>query len=182
MFPCPSQHIAVGYEPLPCSPSFGPANTGLSYLRAAAARVSNDKDRFCACQILLSTVNTHTARSVNHSEILSRNMRAARPAEAQPPQTATHHIVARADQRAARGRRLLFQCSIGINDADNGCWLPMTKTSSVACMPNAMTHSGLHTTKYHLKVTLRLTFVDDQDTARKALRDIKDELVDGTSI
>ena len=52
------------------------------------------------------------------SEELDRNMRAA--GMTRPPNTATHHIVAWNDPRAAAARAILAAEGIPINDAVNG--------------------------------------------------------------
>jgi len=76
---------------------------------------------------------------------------------------------------------MLFRWNIGINDTDNGVYLPAYKASLVASLPNASKHSTIHTDRYHVNVLARLMPVPpgSPQTGRSALRQIKQELVDG---
>lgn len=116
-----------------------------------------------------------------HSRKLGRNIQRA-SGQARPAQVEAHHIVAAKDERADRARRYLFNWGIGINDADNGVFLPRGAGASIPGQPNALNHRPLHTNKYYFVVTARLLTVSDEPQAegRKALRSIKSELLAGT--
>jgi hypothetical protein len=95
-----------------------------------------------------------------------------------------HHIVSSTHPRAELSRRLLFGWKIGINDADNGVYLPRDKASELSGMPNAIIHEGLHTKICHLQVQSHLRAAADIDSrktimGRNALRAIKDMLIQG---
>lgn len=123
-------------------------------------------------------------RKTRHSAKLARNMKDAgqgRPVDAAPKEVSAHHIVAAMDTRAEQSRMRLFGWRIGINDVDNGVFLPAYKNTAVSSLPNATKHVIVHTDTYHLNVRARLRVVpsDDHAEGRLALRQIKKELVDG---
>jgi len=123
-------------------------------------------------------------RTTRHSTKLTRNMKAAgqaRPADAAPGSVSAHHVVAAADMRADESRKKLFRWNIGINDVDNGVHLPAHRKSTVASLPHAAKHAVIHTDLYHLNVLARLMPVpgDSPKNGRLALRQIKQELIDG---
>lgn len=86
---------------------------------------------------------------MRHSRILARNIKNA-AGESKHAEADSHHVAAAQDKRAQRARTLLFRWGIGINDADNGLYLPKTWASAVP---------GL------------------EDAGRKALRDIKQDIL-----
>ena len=118
------------------------------------------------------------ARSVRHSRTLARNIKKASGA-AKHTQADAHHIVAAADKRARRARGFLFRWGIGINDADNGVYLPKKWTSQVPGLEDATAHEVIHTTAYHLAITakLALTKPSNQVTGRVTLQDIKFDIL-----
>lgn len=123
-------------------------------------------------------------RTTRHSTKLTRNMKAAgqnRPVDAAPRTVSAHHVVAATDLRADEARKMLFRWCIGINDVDNGVYLPAHKKSTVASIPGASKHAVIHTDLYHLNVLARLMPVpaNNPQNGRLALRQIKQELVDG---
>ncbi len=85
------------------------------------------------------------------------------------------------DLRADESRKMLFRWSIGINDVDNGVYLPAHKKSTVASLSNASKHAAIHTDLYHLNVLARLMPVpgSSPQIGRLALRQIKQELISG---
>ncbi|PTT90151.1 hypothetical protein DBR42_06570 [Pelomonas sp. HMWF004] len=117
-------------------------------------------------------------RKVRHSRILARNIRNA-TGEAKPTDADTHHVVATQDRAAERSRRLLFKWGIGINDKDNGLYLPKNWSSKVAGLEEATAHEVIHTLAYHLAVTVRLqnTRPSNQVEGRKTLCDVKYEIL-----
>lgn len=121
-------------------------------------------------------------RDIRHSRMLGSNMLKAHPSYIRPDFVDAHHIVGRLHLDALLARNYLFNWGIGINDADNGVFLPRYATTSIANMPYASNHQGLHTVNYYLNVTLRLGDVLGQTVveARLVLREIKSELIAGT--
>ena len=94
-----------------------------------------------------------------------------------------HHIVASGHPDAYRSRRMLFGWGIGINDADNGVFLPAYLSSNVPTLPNAVAHDRLHASaRYYLRVEARLRVVDktSQPAGRGALRKMRGEMVAGS--
>lgn len=123
-------------------------------------------------------------RTTRHSAKLKRNMKAAcqlRPVDAAPKTVSAHHVVAATDQRALDSRTKLFRWGIGINDVDNGVYLPAFKNSIVPSLPNAVKHDSLHTNDYHVNVFARFVMIpnDNPSRGRLALREIKQDLIDG---
>lgn len=122
-----------------------------------------------------------------HARLLRRNMiDAGTPVPAAKPtgHVSAHHIVASLDEEAADSRMLLFGWGIGINDADNGVFLPRYRVSSMLNEPAATKHSNVHTKVYHHQVFIRLDAAadmdaDDQKIGRSALRKIRGELLQG---
>ncbi len=121
-------------------------------------------------------------RDIRHSRVLGSNMLKANRGYLRPDYVDAHHIVGRLHPDALLARNYLFNWGIGINDADNGVFLPRYATTSIASMPYASNHQGLHTVNYYLNVTLRLGDVLGQSVAeaRLVLREIKSELIAGT--
>lgn len=117
-------------------------------------------------------------RKVRHSRTLARNISKA-TGSTKHAEADAHHIVAAADKRASRSRALLFRWGIGINDADNGVYLPKKWSSVVPGLDAATAHEVIHTTAYHLAVTSRLTLAkpSNQANGRKALQDIRYDIL-----
>lgn len=118
------------------------------------------------------------ARPVRHSRILARNIKNA-TGDARHAEADAHHVVAAQDKRARRARGFLFRWGIGINDADNGLYLPKTWSSQVPGLEDATAHEVIHTTAYHLAVTARLALTkpSNQTSGRLTLRDIKFDIL-----
>lgn len=95
-----------------------------------------------------------------------------------PAESCAHHIVALAHREAHRSRLRLFSWSIGINDADNGVFLPRNGVG-LPGFPHAAHHTPFHSPDYHLAVWLRLRSVDGEQAGRVQLRAIKTRLLDG---
>ncbi|GGA37396.1 AHH domain-containing protein [Dyella nitratireducens] len=78
----------------------------------------------------------------------------------------------------------LVTVTIGIDDDDNGVFLPGNKKVAVIDrrLKNATRHSVVHTAVYHLAVfnELRQASSSDSDAGRRKLRDIKQDLVFAT--
>jgi hypothetical protein len=121
-------------------------------------------------------------RNVRHSRILARNIYKADNSQIRYKGLDTHHIVGRLHQYAEVARGYLFNWGIGINDADNGVFLPRNDKTQVASIPNAHGHQGLHTQRYYFTITMRLAKVSQgpKEAGRTVLRTIKSELLSGT--
>jgi hypothetical protein len=121
--------------------------------------------------------------SGNHRRTLARNLNAESGA-ARPAHVCAHHIVASGDIRAEDSRDIIFGCGIGIgiNDTDNGVYLPRFKNIAVPSMPDAPLHGPIHTARYHGAVAARLIFGEpaDSQACRAILRVIKKNIVDGS--
>lgn len=117
----------------------------------------------------------------NHRRTLARNLD-RESSQKRVADVCAHHVVASSDVRADDSRDIIFKWGIGINDADNGVYLPRLKNVPVPSMPNAPVHGPIHTTRYHAAVAARLIFGDPQDSAacRAILRVIKKNLIDGS--
>jgi hypothetical protein len=92
---------------------------------------------------------------MRYSRILARNIKNA-TGESEHAEADSHHLVAAQDKRAKRARTLLFRWGIGIDDADNGLYLPKTWASAVPGPEDATAHEIIHTTAYHPAVTFKL--------------------------
>lgn len=125
---------------------------------------------------------TDAARNIRHSRALASNINKANRGQTRPQGVDAHHIVACVDFRARDARICLFNWGIGINDADNGVYLPRYLSSRVPSLPLAPNHQGLHTDDYYFSVTMRLDAVKDDPASegRLTLRSIKNELIAGT--
>ncbi|HET7332493.1 AHH domain-containing protein [Dyella sp.] len=146
-------------------------------LQKAKARVRYEKGITLptAAVVLLANANR---REYNHRRTLSRNIVAA-TSQSRPANTCAHHIVALHDQEAALSRSLLFRWGIGINDADNGVFLPRTGRGMPG-YPDAVHHTPHHNPTYHLAVYDQLRDETEAIGGRKSLRSIKGQLLSGT--
>jgi hypothetical protein len=117
----------------------------------------------------------------NHRRTLDRNLK--KDGQARVADVCAHHIVASGHPDAYRSRRMLFGWGIGINDADNGVFLPAYLSSNVPTLPNAVAHDRLRASaRYYLRVEARLRVVDktSQPAGRGALRKMRGEMVAGS--
>lgn len=115
------------------------------------------------------------------TEKLQKNL--AKAGEPKPGKgCAAHHIVMKEDGKfpaSEESRRLLERCSIDLDSAENGVWLPDTQNGS-ACQ--GAYHRTLHTQSYSIKVYRKLLsgFIKNKcGGVRNALEDIKQELKNG---
>jgi hypothetical protein len=114
----------------------------------------------------------------SHSESLGRTIKNATGAS-KPYGAASHHIVASKDPEAETSRTMLFDWGIGINDADNGVYLPQLIYGRPSQLPKATMHDFIHTFTYHYNVEARLLDVasDDVGGARAELRAMRKEIM-----
>ncbi len=116
----------------------------------------------------------------NHRRALSNNI-VADAGAARPANACAHHVVALKDEQAEPSRKKLFDWRIGINDADNGVFLPRWAGKKLAGLPNAPRHGDIHTPVYYSAVYARLRLVpkSEPETGRSRLRGIKAQLQAG---
>lgn len=116
-------------------------------------------------------------KDYNHRRTLSRNIVAA-TSQPRPVDACAHHIVAHRDSEATGSRTLLYRWGIGINDADNGVFLP-SKGIGLPGHPNAPRHDPHHRAAYHVAVYVQLRRGRDVESGRQRLRSIKTQLLSG---
>lgn len=112
---------------------------------------------------------------VASSRVLGQNLE--RAGFARPADSAAHHIVAGTARQAAEARGVLQRFGIGINEAENGVWLP--KNLSVANSTGAYVHSILHTNEYYSSVNELLAQADTRQEAIESLSYIRQQLLGG---
>jgi hypothetical protein len=117
-------------------------------------------------------------REVRHSDTLARNIRNA-TGVAKPTGAAAHHIVATGEPLAEGSRLRLFGWGIGINDADNGVYLPNSADAAIPGLPQATQHRPIHTEKYYINVYARLRLASDPAAGRTRLRAMKADMQAG---
>ena len=105
--------------------------------------------------VSIKRLQKNTLEAYDHSLALSGNMQLAR-GELQLPGTDAHHIVSRTHERAILSRDILFSWRIGIDDADNGVFLPAERGANIRGLEKANVHDPIHTKFYHLTVATRL--------------------------
>ncbi|TAL80476.1 MAG: hypothetical protein EPN75_07110 [Beijerinckiaceae bacterium] len=105
------------------------------------------------------------ARANSSSKVLARALEAA--GEVRPAGSAAHHIVAGSAPDALAARTVLQNYGIGINDAENGVFLP------------AEQHARLHTNAYYNAVNNALANAKSQDDVIRILGTIKSRLKSG---
>ena len=149
-------------------------NSILVQEKKARVRYQNGITLPVSAQVLLANA---TRQDYNHRRRLSSNIVAA--GQSRPVDACAHHIVALRDADAVLSRKKLFDCAIGINDADNGVFLPRSGNSGLVGYPNAPRHAPIHAPLYHATVYARLRHVKGTDTCRVELRDIKTGLLAG---
>lgn len=94
-----------------------------------------------------------------------------------PPNHDAHHIVPASDPRGARAAAILEEEGIGLNDAENGVWLP--RTSGGAQTPRGITpqaatsHDSVHTGRYFEELTARLERAQQAGDVRGELERIR---------
>lgn len=122
-------------------------------------------------------------KNVSHSAILATNMAAAGLPKPRGEVDA-HHVVSVRSKRAIASRNLLYGWGIGINDVDNGVFLPRNRKVKVIDrqLGNAISHSVVHTRIYHVAVFFQLSQAHSSNgsAGREQLRGIKLELLAGT--
>lgn len=113
----------------------------------------------------------------NHRRTLSRNI-VQGTGLLRPMNVCAHHIVALRASAAELSRERLFECGIGINDVDNGVFLP-SLANGLPGHPNAPRHGSHHSDEYHTVVYLALQRVTPGDTqqCRARLKSLKADIL-----
>ncbi|GGA37355.1 AHH domain-containing protein [Dyella nitratireducens] len=154
--------------------AYGVRNELLLKQEKARVRYKNGETLPTSAEVLLANANR---KDYNHRRTLSRNIVAA-TAQPRPANTCAHHIVALGDPEARESRNLLYGWGIGINDADNGVFLPR-KGPGMPDYPNATHHTPSHKQLYHLEVYSQLSLRDGSEDGRRGLRSLKSQLLSG---
>ena len=111
-----------------------------------------------------------TARKLAPSEELAENM--TKQFFIRPANTAAHHIVAWDSAKASGARKLLERFKIGINDAENGVFLP-----GASRLPGTgAVHSRVHTNDYFIEVERRLSQASNREEVLSVLTEIRQAL------
>jgi HNH/ENDO VII superfamily nuclease len=109
------------------------------------------------------------------SRVLASNMEKA--GVHRPRGAAAHHIVAGKARAAEVARRVLAKFGIGINDAENGVYLPCN--SKAPCEALGTVHSSLHTNSYYKAIDELLLAARSRDEVLEILADIRSRLEAG---
>lgn len=88
-----------------------------------------------------------------------------------PARCHAHAIVAGKHELAAPIRLRMAKLGIGIDDVDNGCWLPeSTAATPHPQMPKAPPHSRIHRYNYYFWLNNRFSSVNKEDVFRFKLK------------
>jgi len=117
----------------------------------AVPKVSNELPE--GTHKITTSLKPRTAET-SEAGILAENL--ARAHGARPLGHEAHHLVPKGDLRAAEARNILKDAEIGINDADNGAWLPKIDDDVIVNETTGMIHSKLHTDGYIKWITAEL--------------------------
>ena len=93
-----------------------------------------------------------------------------------PTGAAAHHIVAFDDPRALAAQEVLEQYDVGINNAENGVYLP----DSVDSPAPGVYHRGVHTNLYYSEVNEMLSQAKSREEVINILNKIRRMLLDDT--
>lgn len=97
-----------------------------------------------------------------------------------PARTHAHAIVAGKHPLAAAIRLIMSKLKIGIDDVDNGCWLPEnTAATPHPAMPKAPPHSRIHRYNYYFWISSILSSHRNADAFRSRLKLIAQMLYTG---
>lgn len=91
-----------------------------------------------------------------------------------------HHVIPKGMKEAAEARNILARNHVGINDLENGIWLP--KDSSIANVSTTEIHSKVHTPRAVKLITAELREAEKEggrDGVRRALSAIRTKLSEG---
>jgi hypothetical protein len=113
----------------------------------------------------------------NHRRKLATNTEKVHR-QTRPVNTDAHHIVALRQPDALPSRLRLFAVGIGINDGDNGVFLP-NKGVGLPGYPQAPYHRARHRFGYHMAVFRELQFATDNGQARAVPKMLRGRILSG---
>lgn len=146
-----------------------------SLARMAKADDGADWDELEKARAILAAEDHHpTDKLANFMRAMGRPQPAIR--------FTAHHIVMGAGRTedAANSRIEMHMHGIGINDPDNGVWMPMTRADKGHwAYKHAASHSQIHTKNYQRWVWANVQFKDDEYAFRDALDKIRNQLKAG---
>ena len=119
-------------------------------------------------------------RDSQHGRTLGGNLKKA--GHAKFDDVDAHHIVAQGHPDAYPSRLMLYGWGIGINDVDNGVFLPASASAKAPELADAVGHDDLHRhAVYYVRVERRLGAVDQsvQAEGRAALRKMRADMLSG---
>ncbi|MCL6272272.1 AHH domain-containing protein [Sansalvadorimonas sp. 2012CJ34-2] len=94
-----------------------------------------------------------------------------------------HHIIqgkGKSQVYATQARLRLHMCGIGINDPDNGVWLPSNINDTPHwAMKKALPHKVIHTAKYDQWVATKMLSANNEPVARIILGNLRRDLQNG---
>jgi len=132
--------------------------------------------RYAVAELLEDCEN----RPQGHSKKLGANI-IRLELKRRPNHVEAHHIVSSTAALALPSRLRIFAWHIGINDADNGVFLPGKANVKVRGLSKAPWHRVIHTPTYHSRVYARLLQADknEPEAGRLKLREMKVEMQRG---
>jgi len=119
-------------------------------------------------------------RAANHRRTLDRNLKKA--GHTRFANVCAHHIVARGHPDAFASRMMLYAWGIGVNDADNGVFLPASASAKAVQLTKAVGHDEVHRNAvYYVRVERRLSDAEqtNQAAGRAALRKMRGDMLSG---
>lgn len=149
-------------------------NQLLTRKEKARVRYANGRTLPTSAEVLLANAER---RDYNHRRTLSRNIVQA-TSQPRPVNACAHHIVALRDLEATSSRALLFDWGIGINDVDNGVFLPRDR-AGLPGYSSAPRHNPHHRVAYHLAVYDELQYAQNTEEGRSTLRFLKAKILSG---
>lgn len=143
---------------------------------AVAASVQNGIERY---REKASKLSAQSLRTEDHqSPLLGAHLE--EKFGPRPQKVHAHAIVAGKHQLAAQIRLRMASLKIGIDDVDNGCWLPENSAATPhPAMPDAPPHSRIHRYNYYFWINSRLASVAQNQTFRNRLKLIAQMLYTG---
>jgi len=125
----------------------------------------------------VGTTTKPRLKELSDAEMLAAELTKAKGPR--PPGHEAHHIIPKGMKEADEAREILREAGIGINDVENGIWLP--KDSSVPNVSTVEIHSKVHTSRAIKNMTaeLREGAKEGPEGVRRALQRISETLSSG---
>ncbi len=128
-------------------------------------------------------VKTKEALNRNNSSVLGNHLTAAGKFKPNSYWEA-HHLICSKHASHAAARRILFtdKMGYGINDPDNGCWLPKKHNNALNThYPKAVGHAYIHTINYGLWVVPLVTMAKTKSELKRTLALIELKLLNAST-